>query len=298
MTIAACYVSGEGVVFGADSTSTMAVTVPGTNEQTEHHFNYGQKIYEIGENSTLGIATWGAGSLGDPSTSYRSLVAMLADDLVHQPAHTVEEVAWRWTNLFWERYNAEIDPIRRVVLDLASKAQMSEDEEAEFKKLDALYSTGFCIGGYVPPSRVPEAYQIIVKPHLIVPLPPRRLTFGNARFWGWQNIVNRLVWGVDGEIYENILASGKWTGTRDELAALLLSKQFSQPTGVPLREAIDLIHASIYATIKAMKFSHLAPYCGGPIEIAVVSTDRRFRWVLHKDFDEAVFGGLLRRASR
>ena len=32
-------------------------------------------------------------------------------------------------------------------------------------------------------------------------------------------------------------------------------------------------------TIKTMKFSHMAPVCGGPVEIAVVTTDRKFRWV-------------------
>ena len=31
MTIAACYVSAEGVVFGADSTATMFVPGPGPN---------------------------------------------------------------------------------------------------------------------------------------------------------------------------------------------------------------------------------------------------------------------------
>jgi hypothetical protein len=30
------------------------------------------------------------------------------------------------------------------------------------------------------------------------------------------------------------------------------------------------------------------PYCGGPIEIAVISTDRRFRWVRHKNFGAAL----------
>ena len=37
-----------------------------------------------------------------------------------------------------------------------------------------------------------------------------------------------------------------------------------------------------------MKFSHYLPVCGGPIEIAVISTDRNFRWVRHKRFDDAL----------
>lgn len=48
---------------------------------------------------------------------------------------------------------------------------------------------------------------------------------------------------------------------------------------------------SIYTTIKAMKFSHMAPVCGGPVEVAVITTDRRFRWVRHKGFDAAIGDG-------
>ncbi len=44
-------------------------------------------------------------------------------------------------------------------------------------------------------------------------------------------------------------------------------------------------------TIKTMKFSHMAPVCGGPVEIAVVTTDRKFRWVRHKKFDAAIGEG-------
>jgi hypothetical protein len=61
---------------------------------------------------------------------------------------------------------------------------------------------------------------------------------------------------------------------------------------LPIREAIDFVHACVSSTIKAMKFStSLAQICGGPIEIAVITTDRRFRWVRHKDWDVAIAEG-------
>jgi hypothetical protein len=60
------------------------------------------------------------------------------------------------------------------------------------------------------------------------------------------------------------------------------------PGSMPLRDAIELVHSMIDATIKAMKFSQLAHTCGGPIEVAVVTTDRPFRWVKHKPFDVAL----------
>ena len=89
-------------------------------------------------------------------------------------------------------------------------------------------------------------------------------------------------------MFMRILKSDHWTGSSDDLFALLDQGALGQPYDLPLREALDWIYASIYTTIKAMKFSHLAPVCGGPIEIAVVSSDRPFRWVRHKRLGEAI----------
>ena len=62
MTIAMCAVMPEGVVLGADSTSSLFHDSTGF-----HYFNHNQKIFEVGENSTLGIVTWGMGGIGDVS---------------------------------------------------------------------------------------------------------------------------------------------------------------------------------------------------------------------------------------
>ena len=87
MTIAVCYVTPEGVVLGADSTASAMLT------GGFHYFNYNQKVFEIGEpgQGTFGLVTWGLGSLGH--VSYRTLVALLNDDLTKQPARNIKEVA-------------------------------------------------------------------------------------------------------------------------------------------------------------------------------------------------------------
>jgi len=69
--------------------------------------------------------------------------------------------------------------------------------------------------------------------------------------------------------------------------------RLAQPFDLPIREAIDWVYSSIYTTSQAMKFSHLAPVCGGPVEVAVITTDRPFRWVRHKKLDAGIaHGGL------
>ena len=74
MTIAAVYLTPEGVVFGADSTASVNIPQFGM-----HFFNHTQKLFEVGENSSLGLITWGLGALGD--ISHRTMVAMLDDEL-------------------------------------------------------------------------------------------------------------------------------------------------------------------------------------------------------------------------
>lgn len=60
------------------------------------------------------------------------------------------------------------------------------------------------------------------------------------------------------------------------------------PFVLPFRESIDWVHAMLYSTIKLFKFSALPPVCGGPIEIAAITSDRPFRWVKHKSLSEAL----------
>jgi len=73
MTIAAAYLTSEGVVLGADSTTTVGT---GGGVAVAQLLNYAQKIFEVGERSRLGVCTWGAGRIGE--VSHRTLIARLA----------------------------------------------------------------------------------------------------------------------------------------------------------------------------------------------------------------------------
>jgi hypothetical protein len=90
--------SPEGVVLGADSTSSIFVQPGGF-----HFFNHNQKLFQIGEEGTLGALTWGLGGLGE--TSHRTLLGYLADDLARTPPISVADVASRWAVQFWNAYS-------------------------------------------------------------------------------------------------------------------------------------------------------------------------------------------------
>ena len=119
---------------------------------------------------------------------------------------------------------------------------------------------------------------------------PIQLPMNNYRFWGAPNMIQRLIFGVDDTFRHLVLSSGIWSGTNSDLDSLIAQQILAHPV-LPIREAIDFIHACIYSTIKALKFSNLSQICGGPIELAVITTDRRFRWVRHKKWDAAIAEG-------
>lgn len=296
MTIAACYLSPEGLVLGADSTSTYA------NPDGHHYFNHAQKLFEVGENSSLGIVTWGLGGLA--VSSYRMLIAQLADDLILKPPATVAEVAQRWCDHFWQAYTSAsfLGPMfqRRDVLKAKSEhvpgqpdspGVRTEDEENEFARLLNTLGVGFCLGGHVPNNRTPAAYEVVIDPLAATKPTPMALPVGAQKFWGVPNLILRLIRGCDIGLRYKILTSGKWSGTEAEFDALIDQFTLQHPGTVPIRDAIDFTYTCILSTIKAMKFSNLPQVCGGPIEIAVITNDRNFRWVRHKSLDAAIAEG-------
>ena len=279
-------------MLGADSTTTYAPHI---------HFNNSQKLFEVGQDSTVGIVTWGLGGL--QVNSHRTLIAMLGDDLKANPPVDMADVANRWAVQFWAAYNDPNSPIFPLIQKcqaLSAKSPHSperqppdpgvrtEQEEREFQDLRYDLVAGFCIAGHVLPSRAPSAYEIVFDPLSGPPVPVQKPQ--GYWFWGAPNMIQRLIFACDDGVKRAILASGQWGGTPAELEALVQQHVLGHPI-VPIRDAIDFVHACIESTIKAFKFSSLSLICGGPIEVAVITSDRQFRWVRHKAWDTAITEG-------
>ncbi len=276
MTIAACYLCPEGVVFGADSTTTFG----------NRYYNHAQKIFEVGgRGSSLGIVIWGLGGLG--SISYRSLIWQFAEQNKNAPTATVQEVANRFAQFFWPHYATHMAiPIARFQ-QLAAQAQLNPAELEERQTLFGNLSGGFCLGGNLRHDHTPQSYIISYGPALQAAT-VNPVLMCQPVFWGQPSMIQRLFSGIDEGLFRDILQSGRWNGTPADLLNLVNQRRLSVPGPLPIREAVDLVYASLYSTIKTLKFSQLAPVCGGPIEIAVITTDRPFRWVRHKKFDTAM----------
>ncbi len=281
MTIAACYVTSEAVILGADSTATT------THGSTARHYDFAQKLFQIGDqDGSLGFVCWGL--TGFKVSSFRTLLAQLSDDLIHHPPPNVADVITRWRNTFWMNYLTQYATERGRCATLASQSVRTDAENKELATLQRILSGGHCIGGHVQAERKPVAFAF--EYNLLSTTEPSiyEISSGTARWWGCPNLVNRMLYGIDSAITHEILASGNWNASPNDLGNIINKYALRIPCELPVREAIDWIYSSIFVTIKAMKFSCLPPVCGGPIEIAVITSDRKFRWVCHKSMRDAI----------
>lgn len=279
MTIAGVYLTPEGIVMGADSTTT-------TNGATgRHYFNHAQKLFEIGEKSTLAAITWGFARLGE--TSYRTLLARLADDLKTNPPTDVADVAQRWATQFWLEYEAFV--LVQRVRDLHAIGARTPKEEDEYNQLKDALVTGFCIGGHTLPARETQAYSVVFDPLQPCPTPDQVAPLSH-RWWGVPNIIDRMISGADDNLVNDILNSGLWSGTDQDLYTIIGNQNLMFPV-LPIRDALDFVHTCIRSTGKAMRFTDFPQVCGGAPEVAVITTDRTFRWVTHKTWDTAIADG-------
>ena len=281
-------------MLGADSTASAFISQSGF-----HYLNHNQKLFEVGSDSTLGVVTWGLGSIAN--LSHRTQIALLDDDLKANPAATVLEAANRFGRQIQPTYQAtygaelaqcqtlSVKPPYDPSLASPSPAARTKDEESEFNNLRLGLSLGFCLAGFITPNRSASAAIVQFDPAnggaaSVAPLS------GIAGFWGAPKIFERLIKGRDPEVRNDILSSGKWSGSEQDLDGILQKQELNHLT-LPIREAVDFVHVCIYTTIKAMKFSAMSQICGGPIELATITTDRKFRWVRHKEWDSAILDG-------
>jgi hypothetical protein len=147
------------------------------------------------------VVTWGLGSLGE--TSYRTLFALLSDDIRKKPPKDVAEVAGRWVDKFWAEYSPVIKPCQDLIgkkpfdptANPPDAATRAKDEEAQFEQLRRGLVGGFCICGYILENRTPEAFVTSFDPLLGKPVPtklPKQWSF-----WGAPNMIQRLMFGCE-----------------------------------------------------------------------------------------------------
>jgi hypothetical protein len=264
LTITIALRTPEAVILGADSTTT----VTDKTGKVAQLFNSAQKIFEIGpriahyetgKKFTGGIATYNAGSFGPIS----------------------------WRNLINNFY-------RRVVKPASDPLDVSR----EFLKFAQTEWSALQQGGQIPTTLpIPEAGFMIasvnkgecdafcgrveLRQGTIEPL-----DVGGMQIGGGFEVVSRLIWGYDAGLEPILAQLGVNVGQFKQMAS---SFQAVPPVPtLPLRDAIDFVHFLIYSAIKLHRYRGATAKIGGAIEIAAITADRGFRWILHKPLHESI----------
>lgn len=289
MTIAACHISPEGVVLGADSTTTITNN-DGDQAGATSHFDYAQKIFEIGPpGSTVGSVAWGIGQIGE--TSHRLRLARLGRRHERRPFRSLRAMAQSLAADIEQDLERAYPTVLARVRDIDARkkdpdAEVSAFDHAFFENTYLKLSGGFCLAGRLDDCVACEGFAVSWTPLSAPSVEP--IQKETPMFWGVPEIFERLLYGLDSRTLAALLASGKWIGTHEEMFRIVSARQLLQPTHLPIREAIDWIHTIIHTTIRGVKFANWPHVCGGPIEIAVITADRPFRWVRHKRLDAAI----------
>lgn len=266
MSIAAAYLVSEGVVLGADSSTTVQIKPPKGKPQVVQLLTHSQKVFEVGEDSRLGLCTWGAGSYGN--VSHRTIAARLNDAIDEKT--TVEASAKKLIEL--------VSPIM---------------------KESGVNYVGYYLGGQNP-DHTPSCIKIeFIRKDTEIETKRNDFTLGRCEFSGTSQFFTRVFFGFAPELPNNLLeelnprlAEYKikdfnkifWESF-DNARMKVITEGLKD---LPIREALDFVFSYLHITVKAEKFKFGAPSCGGPIEIGFITTDRPFRWARHKTFDSAI----------
>jgi hypothetical protein len=262
MSIAAAYLVSDGVVFGADSYTTVHRPGPSGLLEVVQLLTHSQKVFEVGEKSRVGICTWGDAGIG--KFSHRTIISRLSDTIKKDT--TLQEAA---------------NKLLEIVKPIA------QSEEIRF--------AGYFLGGWDVQTKEPGCYRIEITKdqHVVTPL-----TIGLCSFAGNPKYFSRVFYGYDPALRDKLKMElmESLSFSPDSFEAIFddaFQKAASGLTAIgfndlPIREAIDFIYSYLHITIKAEKFSYGHPSCGGPIEIGFITTDSYFRWVKHKPFFSAI----------
>lgn len=264
MTIAAAYLVSDGLVLGADSTSTFIHNANHGKPVTQFQ-DHTQKVFEVGQQSRFGLCTWGAGSVG--KISHRTVVARLAD-----------------------KVDNEMSTVLNVVDELVNII------EPEAKKRSDAFHLGYFLGGWDPKSHDPACYRLEFTNKETI---KKKQPIGNCQFAANTTTFTRTFWGYDPLLYEKLKGEllkkfkprdkdkfiKKYNDAFDVVADAMRIECFPDP---PIREAIDFVYSFLEITLKVEKFRIGQHSCGGQIEIGFITSDRNFRWATHKPFCSAI----------
>src|SRR6266567_2405258 len=252
MTIVIALKVGDGVVLGADSAST--IWDPKGEYAVKSYFN-AEKLFNLVKGLPIGMLTYGLGGLAGRS------VSSLAKDLrkrfttpgqepwyLDKTTYTMEQIAQHVRKFFYE-----------------------ELYTPEFGKAGTKPVVGFLVAGYSASASSSEVWKVFVD-NVGGCGPPQRVVSKEDSWsilWeGQAEVCYRILKGVSPQIADRLVAAGM---TPLQAQQLLESVAPLVHPGMPIQDAIDLVHFLVDVTCKFVRFAPGAFTVAEPIDSAAIT---------------------------
>lgn len=267
MTIAVTIQVADGMVFAADSTSTISDGAGGIINT----YDNANKVVNLCKGRPIGIMFWGMGAIGPASMS------TLAKDLRR-----------RLSGLDPDHHDWKLDGDSWSVHQVAEQVKkFFYDEHYQTHYAGGGSSGGIAIGGYTPGKVLPERYELQIDQAGQCNGPEDE---GNgadhALNWrGQTDALTRLVQGFGEDLPDALITGlGLQDAHIDGAMNVLASHLQRSPVhpAMPIQDAVDLADFLVETTKNWVRFQAGAPTVGGPTEIAAITKHEGFNWVRRK----------------
>jgi hypothetical protein len=248
----------EGLVLAADSRQTITARAQ-DNTPIPVNFDNARKVIKIPlpNNLPVGLVTYGLGGLG-----LRSISSLVLE--------------------FTSSGLSGVGSVREFAEKLGSHFKGLWE-----KAMPPGYSgpgISFIVAGMDPQDIFGKVFVV----ELPEPATPEERSGGAGEFgitWGGQReVVDRLLRGYDVRVLRMVqehlsIGPDKMAEVEAKLAMLTMQIPFQM---LPLQDCIDLAIFFVRTTIAAQTLTIGLRGCGGPIDIAVITPEKEFRWVQEK----------------
>lgn len=291
MTIALVARVFDGIVFAADSASTIMFNVDNCSHlHPQNVFNNGEKITNLHRLLPLGMITWGLGTVDTHSINWHG-----------------KELRRRFEGQDSRFADWDVDITNYQLLEIAERIREYFLEFPGFAK-PTLSPFGLLIAGYSSDNGIPEAYSIesvhSLQPQLVasttpdpttpdpttlvgLTIPVERLKRDEViLFFGQPEALERLTLGYSSSIGIPLKMMGVKPEDLDGILSIIRKQTLNTlvtPT-MPIQDVIDLAHFLVDTTIKYVRFSAGPNTVGGSIDLAAITRHEGFKWVNRKHY--------------
>jgi hypothetical protein len=268
MTVCVAVCVHDGIVFAADSATSLVGTDSAGKLIVERVYKHGNKVFNLDKRLPIVAMTSGLGAIGN--APIHSLAKDFRRELKGEGKY-------------------KIDPDTYGLADVVDKARdfLFEDKYKAAPAIVGDHALQVWIGGYSANSDVHELYRITIENGACGP--PEILCSGGKcdLFWGGQpDAINRLVIGWDDSLVQSLKAVGVSDADMPGLLGVIKPRTAAQMLhpGMPMRDAIELSDFLVETTKGFVRFLPGADTVGGDTDIAVVTRHERFKWIKRKHY--------------